>query len=92
MAEIYIVRNVYSFYVHCASLLFCLPLQTFVILEFTNPFQWIIDLPIYENETRAGIIASILMYYFMGYFAIFSSFDFKKFTESLKKNGSQTSL
>ncbi|MBL4654175.1 MAG: hypothetical protein JKY53_15125 [Flavobacteriales bacterium] len=36
---------------------------TFVVWEFRNPFQWIIDLPTYENEHRFFIFLSVLIYY-----------------------------
>ncbi len=29
---------------------------TFIIWEFTNPFEWIINIPKYENDFRAVII------------------------------------
>lgn len=38
-------------------------IKTFIIWEFTNPFNWIINMPNYDNETRGMIIVFIIMYY-----------------------------
>ena len=35
---------------------------TFVIWEFTNPFQWLINLPTYSNEDRMFILFFYLFY------------------------------
>lgn len=33
-------------------------IKTFVIWEFENPLKWVIDIPNYSNDTRAGILIS----------------------------------
>ena len=37
--------------------------KTFVIWEFTNPFQWIIDIPTYTDFNRFMILFYVLFYY-----------------------------
>lgn len=36
--------------------------KTWVIWEFTNPFNWIIAIPTYDQGDRAGILIGVLMY------------------------------
>jgi len=37
-------------------------ITSFTILEFNNPFQWIIDIPSYEEVTRLGIAFYYILY------------------------------
>lgn len=37
-------------------------IKTFIIWEFTNPFQWLIDIPNYTQEVRVCILFSYLIY------------------------------
>lgn len=36
--------------------------KSFVIWEFTNPFQWIIDIPTYQPDTRGLILFAIALW------------------------------
>jgi hypothetical protein len=36
---------------------------SFIIFEFKNPFQWIVNIPIYNETNRFHILFSILFYY-----------------------------
>jgi len=36
--------------------------KTFIIWEFTNPFNWIINLPSYDGVIRFGILFCILIW------------------------------
>lgn len=43
--------------------------KTFVIWEFTNPFQWIVDIPTYDQNTRCmmcvfGVFYLVIVYFF----------------------------
>ena len=38
----------------------CYLIRTFCIFKFTNPFQWIIDMPLYSVEDRAFGLATYL--------------------------------
>lgn len=40
---------------------------TFCLWEFRNPFQWIIDIPTYSNDSRFGILFGFVTYYTMLY-------------------------
>lgn len=44
----------------------------FILWDFVNPFQWIIDLHSYSIEKRALILASILISY-VSYYSIFKN-------------------
>lgn len=37
-------------------------LKSFIIWEFTNPIQWIINLPIYDEHTRFIILCFYILY------------------------------
>lgn len=37
-------------------------IKTFVTWEFNNPFQWIIDMPKYEAESRGSILIIYIFY------------------------------
>lgn len=37
-------------------------IKTFCIWEFTNPFQWIIDIPIEDFEYRLMLVCAIPLY------------------------------
>jgi len=37
--------------------------RTFVIWKFTNPFQWIVDLPNSTTDCRIGILFGIIFWY-----------------------------
>jgi hypothetical protein len=41
---------------------FCYLAKTWVIWEFTNPFRWVLDIPVYSNEDRGLILAFYFMY------------------------------
>ncbi len=36
-------------------------IKSFVIWKFTNPFQWIVDIPTNTNDERLGIFSTILL-------------------------------
>lgn len=36
---------------------------TFIMWEWKNPFQWVIDLPTYDGESRGAIFVSFIMYW-----------------------------
>lgn len=38
-------------------------IKTFVIWKFTNPFDWIINIPNYTNDDRGTIIGGIIIIY-----------------------------
>lgn len=40
-------------------------IKTFVIFQFTNPFQWVIDIPTYKESTRL-----IIAFYYVLYLAL----------------------
>lgn len=52
---------------------------SFVIWDFYNPFQWIIDIPDYKTEERAGILTGFVVYYAILYGVIkdFSTYNNK---------------
>lgn len=54
--------------------------KAFVIWRFTNPFQWIIDMPTYTGEMRFGILAGIGLYYI---FLVFFTSDLIRDKNSL---------
>lgn len=60
--------------------------KTFIYLEFTNPFQWIVDLPKYTVETRSSILFFILLYYCGGIFFLWLWYKSHK-TEKDSENG-----
>lgn len=45
--------------------------KTFVIWEFTNPFQWIIDIPKYSLEDRGLLLTGIIMWQSFQFFVIY---------------------
>jgi hypothetical protein len=45
--------------------------RSFVIWDFENPFQWIIDIPIYNYEGRTLILFCYLFYQGIQIFAIY---------------------
>ena len=45
--------------------------KTFIMFEFTNPFQWIIDIPIYTNTERGNILFYVLGYYSVLYIILY---------------------
>lgn len=45
--------------------------RTFVIFEFRNPFQWIIDIPSYSPEARFLLLFLIICYYSITLFIIY---------------------
>ena len=59
--------------------------KTFIYLEFTNPFQWIVDLPKYSVETRSEILCAILLYYGGGVFFLWLWYSSHK-TEKEREN------
>lgn len=38
---------------------------TYVMWEFKNPFQWIIDIPTYDYERRGMLLFCAFLYYMM---------------------------
>lgn len=43
---------------------------SFVRFDFINPFQWIINIPKYDNESRFLILFGILFYYAISFIII----------------------
>jgi hypothetical protein len=41
--------------------------RAFVIWDLINPFQWIIDIPIYSEDTRLSILGALIIYNYMLY-------------------------
>jgi hypothetical protein len=41
--------------------------RAFVIWDLTNPFQWIIDIPIYSEDTRLNIVGALIIYNYILY-------------------------
>lgn len=46
-------------------------IYTFVIWEFKNPLQWIIDIPTYTDDKRAMILFSYAIYHCMLFILIY---------------------
>lgn len=44
--------------------------RSFIVFEFKNPFQWIIDIPKYDEETRLFIIFFGTIYYVASFIII----------------------
>lgn len=36
--------------------------RSFIIWDFRNPFQWVLDIPIYSNDTRGMILFFWVIY------------------------------
>ncbi len=56
-------------------------IKTFIIWKFTNPFLWIINIPSYPNEIRAGIIFSILIWQSFQIGILYDFFRVKSYKE-----------
>lgn len=51
---------------------------TFVIWEFRNPFQWIIDIPTYDLDGRGKVLCCVIFYYLLAFFYAKIFIDMKK--------------
>ncbi len=51
--------------------------NTFVIWQLKNPFQWIIDIPTYQNESRFFILFACIFYQTILTFACYHSYKDK---------------
>jgi len=40
----------------------CYIVKVFVTFKISNPFQWLIDMPIYSYDLRAGILTGFIFY------------------------------
>ena len=40
-------------------------IRTYVIWEFRNPFEWILNIPDYSYDTRGQLLCGFVVYYFM---------------------------
>jgi len=53
-------------------------IKSFVIWKFTNPIQWILDMPTYSDEQRLLILFSWMCYTGMSYLLIYQIIDQNK--------------
>lgn len=51
--------------INLSTYLIVYTIWTFVIWEFKNPFQWIIDIPTYNDEQRSMGLFAVALYYFV---------------------------
>lgn len=51
--------------------LFIYLFRSFCVFEFTNPFQWIIDIPSYTKEDRGLILFGFIFYHSFVYGVVY---------------------
>lgn len=58
--------------------------RSFILFEFTNPFQWIVDIPTYTSSQRGEILFYFICYYCVVYIVLYQTvYDL---SEKLKTN------
>lgn len=61
-----ITMSIYTFIYLC---------RTFILFEFTNPFQWIVDIPTYTSERRGELLFYFIVYYCTLYIVIYQVYN-----------------
>ena len=70
-----------QFKINSSIYIICYAVKTFIIWEFTNPFEWIINMGTYDPSTRGGILL---------FYVIFNGFAALVIWNPEKENQSDT--